>query len=312
MEVVYHEMSQNIYCHVDPFDTQVLDPLGHHEKYSPCVPLEICFEVSRTTASSTARSLRRRTANPGKIIDACWLETRNEYVTSYLSQVLYFLKIHEDKHSAIVETIIDRGIRIRNLDSKKGPKVLRMTVDMKRYHNWIRCEDCSKEKQLKRDALIKKTLKRDRVVAYALDVCPICLEEFVVGLKDVRSMPCTHVFHENCIWRWFERSHLNCPICRFEIFIEPGSQGEGDIRDFNMLRIVLLAVRQSTTDLHHRQNPNPQKTRYLKECCRRSSTASATMARSHKPPLTRSDPKSNGSRPTKLAHLGFPAHRTKT
>ncbi|KAM1030802.1 hypothetical protein ACFX15_033956 [Malus domestica] len=260
MEVVYHEMSQNIYYHVDPLDTQVLDPLGHHEKYSPCVPLEMCFEVSRTTASSTARSLGRRTlvhqsevqgrSYKGKIIDACWLETRNEYVTPHLSQVLYFLKIHEDKHSAMVETIIDRGILIRNLDSKKGPKVLSMTVDMKRYHNWIRCEDCSKEKQLKRDALIKKTLKRVRVVAYADDVneeergrgrkrrcivresevCPICLEEFVVGLEDVRSMPCTHVFHENCIWRWFERSHLDCPICPFDIFIEPGSHGEGDIR----------------------------------------------------------------------------------
>ncbi|KAM1751390.1 hypothetical protein ACFX11_009513 [Malus domestica] len=262
MEVVYHEMSQNFYCHVDSLDTQVLHPLGHHEQYSPWVPLEIYFEISRNysffdrdlsqdgTLTLVHQSEVQVRSYEGKRIDACWFGTRNEYVRPYLSQVLSFLKIPEDMHSDLVETIIDRGIQIRNLDSKKGPKVLRMRVGIKKYHDWIRCEYCSKKKQLQRDVLIKKTLKRVRVVADADDVnevergrgrkrrrvvresevCSICLEEFVVGLEDLRSMPCTHVFHENCIWRWFERSHLNCPICRFEIFIERGSQDEGDIR----------------------------------------------------------------------------------
>ncbi|KAM1006360.1 hypothetical protein ACFX14_003187 [Malus domestica] len=62
------------------------------------------------------------------------------------------------------------------------------------------------------------------------EVCPICLEEFIVGSEDVTSKPYTHVFHENCIWRWFKQSQLNCPICHFEMFIELGSQGDGDIR----------------------------------------------------------------------------------
>ncbi|KAB2630828.1 hypothetical protein D8674_008347 [Pyrus ussuriensis x Pyrus communis] len=228
MEVVHHEMSQNFYCHVDPLDTQVIDPLGHHEQYSPWVPLEIYFEVSRNYSffdrDLSQDGILTLVCYEGKRIDAYWFGTRNEYVRPYLSQVLSFLKIHEDMHSDIVETIIDRGIQIRNLDSKKCPKVPRMKVGIKKYHDWIRCEYCSKEKQLKRDALMLM------MMMLMSEVCSICLEEFVVGLEDLRSMPCTHVFHENCIWRWFERSHLNCPICRFEIFIERGSQDEGDIR----------------------------------------------------------------------------------
>ncbi|CAN6687604.1 unnamed protein product [Malus baccata var. baccata] len=263
MEDVFHELSQSFnYWHVDPLDTQVLDPLGPHEKYFPCVPLEIYFEVSRNysyfdrdlsedgTLTLVHQSEVQVRSYKSKIVDASWLQTRNAYVRPYLSRVLSFLKIHEDVHSGMVETIIEGGIRIRNLDSKKGPKVLRLRVGIKIYHIQIRCEDCSKQRELERDALIKKMLKRVRVVADADDVneeesgrgrkrqpvvresevCPICLEKFVVGSEDVTSMPCTHMFHENCIWRWFKQSHLNCPICRFEMFIELGSQGEGDIR----------------------------------------------------------------------------------
>lgn len=43
--------------------------------------------------------------------------------------------------------------------------------------------------------------------------CMICLEEFLIG-KQVMCLPCGHFFHENCIVRWLETSHL-CPLCRF-------------------------------------------------------------------------------------------------
>ncbi|XP_044485573.1 ERAD-associated E3 ubiquitin-protein ligase HRD1A-like [Mangifera indica] len=43
--------------------------------------------------------------------------------------------------------------------------------------------------------------------------CCICLEEFEGGVK-VGRLPCSHVFHGDCIDQWLKRSPT-CPLCRF-------------------------------------------------------------------------------------------------
>lgn len=45
--------------------------------------------------------------------------------------------------------------------------------------------------------------------------CSICLESLPIGLQVVR-MPCSHVFHGDCIVKWLERS-CHCPVCRFQM-----------------------------------------------------------------------------------------------
>ncbi|KAG7946561.1 hypothetical protein I3843_14G046000 [Carya illinoinensis] len=45
--------------------------------------------------------------------------------------------------------------------------------------------------------------------------CAICLEE-LSGPEGTRMMPCLHLFHEDCIRKWLERS-LFCPLCRFKL-----------------------------------------------------------------------------------------------
>ncbi|KAL2520932.1 E3 ubiquitin-protein ligase [Forsythia ovata] len=45
--------------------------------------------------------------------------------------------------------------------------------------------------------------------------CMICLDEFPKGSKAI-CMPCSHIFHSNCLKKWLRTSHY-CPICRFEM-----------------------------------------------------------------------------------------------
>ncbi|XVF00209.1 hypothetical protein REPUB_Repub03eG0265600 [Reevesia pubescens] len=45
--------------------------------------------------------------------------------------------------------------------------------------------------------------------------CTICLDEFFDG-DEVASMPCGHVYHDDCIVKWLETSHL-CPLCRYQM-----------------------------------------------------------------------------------------------
>lgn len=47
--------------------------------------------------------------------------------------------------------------------------------------------------------------------------CSICMEEFeLAGESDLSEMPCSHVFHGDCIERWLRMSHT-CPLCRYQM-----------------------------------------------------------------------------------------------
>ena len=49
------------------------------------------------------------------------------------------------------------------------------------------------------------------------DGCAVCLEDLEGGDDDkLRAMPCSHCFHQRCIFRWLRVSRV-CPCCRFPL-----------------------------------------------------------------------------------------------
>ncbi|KAJ7954771.1 RING/U-box superfamily protein [Quillaja saponaria] len=45
--------------------------------------------------------------------------------------------------------------------------------------------------------------------------CPVCMEKFVVGTL-IPRLPCSHMFHRNCIGMWLKKVPT-CPLCRFKL-----------------------------------------------------------------------------------------------
>ena len=43
----------------------------------------------------------------------------------------------------------------------------------------------------------------------------ICLNEYEDG-NTIRTMPCLHYFHKECIDKWLSRGKI-CPVCKFDI-----------------------------------------------------------------------------------------------
>ena len=43
--------------------------------------------------------------------------------------------------------------------------------------------------------------------------CIICMQEFETG-SEITRMPCSHVYHGDCIVKWLKTSHF-CPLCRY-------------------------------------------------------------------------------------------------
>ncbi|KAJ6740978.1 F6A14.12 PROTEIN-RELATED [Salix purpurea] len=48
--------------------------------------------------------------------------------------------------------------------------------------------------------------------------CAVCLEEISAGSEAI-PMPCSHVYHSDCIVKWLQTSH-SCPLCRYNMPFE--------------------------------------------------------------------------------------------
>ena len=46
--------------------------------------------------------------------------------------------------------------------------------------------------------------------------CVICLEKYEIN-DEVRTLPCFHIFHKECIDHWFKAGNDSCPICKNKI-----------------------------------------------------------------------------------------------
>lgn len=40
----------------------------------------------------------------------------------------------------------------------------------------------------------------------------VCLES-VLPSQEIRELKCLHVFHKECLEKWYLQDHFNCPLC---------------------------------------------------------------------------------------------------
>ncbi|KAL4191687.1 hypothetical protein AMTRI_Chr07g81800 [Amborella trichopoda] len=60
------------------------------------------------------------------------------------------------------------------------------------------------------DSLAKADIKAEEEV-----LCTVCLCNINASDGDGRVLPCSHMYHEDCIYEWL-KSRNSCPVCRFE------------------------------------------------------------------------------------------------
>ena len=70
------------------------------------------------------------------------------------------------------------------------------------------------------DALVLSEEGSNASSEYAAIICPICLEQLLVGEPVAWSKIgyCRHFFHYDCILRWAVLGNVTCPVCREEFW----------------------------------------------------------------------------------------------
>ncbi|KAL8631260.1 hypothetical protein Q9189_003024 [Teloschistes chrysophthalmus] len=53
--------------------------------------------------------------------------------------------------------------------------------------------------------------------SYAQPTCPICLDDFIPLQTTVRSLPCHHIYHPECIDAFLLRNSSLCPVCKSKV-----------------------------------------------------------------------------------------------
>ncbi|KAI8908663.1 hypothetical protein DFJ77DRAFT_442428 [Powellomyces hirtus] len=71
-----------------------------------------------------------------------------------------------------------------------------------------------------------KVTNSDNTELETLDVCAICLENYVDG-DVLRKLPCAHLFHPECIDTWLTAESAECPLCK-SLVVPVAVQSEAD------------------------------------------------------------------------------------
>ncbi|KAF8928297.1 hypothetical protein EDD21DRAFT_204197 [Dissophora ornata] len=57
------------------------------------------------------------------------------------------------------------------------------------------------------------------------ETCAICLDDFSEG-EEIRTLPCHHEFHCECIDPWLTRKSSTCPLCKYECLLPTAEEDE--------------------------------------------------------------------------------------
>ncbi|XP_029173735.1 E3 ubiquitin-protein ligase RNF181-like [Nylanderia fulva] len=99
-------------------------------------------------------------------------------------------------------------------DGETPNHLIQMARFLRDYGMWeLLGEDAKLPPPASKNAV--ETLPEIKIESSEIKQCPVCLKEFEANDK-AKSMPCHHVFHQECIIPWLEKTN-SCPLCRYEL-----------------------------------------------------------------------------------------------
>ncbi|RJE18101.1 RING finger domain protein [Aspergillus sclerotialis] len=54
--------------------------------------------------------------------------------------------------------------------------------------------------------------------------CAVCLDP-VLPSQNIRELKCPHIFHKDCLEKWYLKNHYNCPLCHKPYYVQETQPG---------------------------------------------------------------------------------------
>ena len=65
------------------------------------------------------------------------------------------------------------------------------------------------------EKFMEKSQKEDNKIEN-FEKCVICMEKYKIN-EDIKTLPCFHIFHKDCIEQWLKAGKDTCPICKNKV-----------------------------------------------------------------------------------------------
>ncbi|XP_048132769.1 RING-H2 finger protein ATL7-like [Rhodamnia argentea] len=131
----------------------------------------------------------------------------------FLSIILSAIGVPVEYQLPIIRMMYDKAVQMTTTPASDGANLVRMEVTIYIVTH-VLLEAELLPSLVEQPLLFESVLERIRVKdGDPTSECTICLDELAGG-TDAMKMPCSHIYHVDCIRQWLERSR-SCPLCRY-------------------------------------------------------------------------------------------------
>lgn len=150
---------------------------------------------------------------------------RSDQLKDKVADMLSSIGVREEEQGRLIDRITWHASRLAKSDSNMDCPVLSLRVELFLTVAYMLLQDDREESgcgmvpalEIAIQDLEKITL-RGSCEDNSTTQCVICIDELQRDSEATR-LPCSHVFHSDCIVSWLGKSHM-CPICRFKMPVE--------------------------------------------------------------------------------------------
>ena len=162
------------------------------------------YDSNSNTPPSTVYEQTSSKRESGWLLKDEGMCTDNNGVMSTMLSVM--LKLPEEKHGDLLR-------EIATVARSAGASRMPIVVNIKKEYTIV-LDTTEIYDEVKPIPASKSSIEAlEKVSSNADGECIICMQEFQIG-SEVTRMPCSHVYHGDCVVKWLKTSHF-CPLCRY-------------------------------------------------------------------------------------------------
>ncbi|XP_039029810.1 RING-H2 finger protein ATL39-like [Hibiscus syriacus] len=167
-------------------------------------------------------SHRHRNNVARRLLEAGWLEQRGletilDHAFSQSNLIIEYEKKKKSRYSKGFNNVIRIIFSVKKYLSREHDDELATAMAME-----LSMQEAPRFVPATEESI--KALKKVKFVeGYGEGIeCMICMEKLVQSKTEVVTcMPCSHLFHGDCIHKWLSTGH-HCPLCRFSMPTDDG------------------------------------------------------------------------------------------